>query len=228
MGGFPNNFTVNDFAVSGSRLFAAVSISTGENRDRSVWTSTDNGQTWAPTAFNQSGFGAQAIAASGNTVWVGGIGFPRGLFRSTDNGTTWAPLNLSGSTDPIPTDNVNSLAVSGSTLLALGGGPPTLFVSTNAGNTWIRTMSGLPVSNASYPNPFNPSTTITYQLPATSNVNLKVFDMLGREVATLVNERQNAGQYQVRFDATRLASGMYFYRLQAGSFIETKKMMLVK
>lgn len=282
--GFPNNFTVNDFAVSGSRLFAAVSISTGENRDRSVWTSTDNGQTWAPTAFNQSGFGAQAIAASGNTVWVGGIGFPRGLFRSTDNGTTWAPLNLSGSTDPIPTDNVNSLAVSGSTLLALGGGPPTLFVSTNAGNTWIRTMSGLPVSNAStllgnvgkvafmgasaylayrfddfngggvwrrettqlstpqhssekpthfwleqnYPNPFNPSTTITYQLPATSNVNLKVFDMLGREVATLVNERQNAGQYQVRFDATRLASGMYFYRLQAGSFIETKKMMLVK
>ena len=282
--GFPNDFTVRNFAVSGSRLFAAVSISTGENRDRSVWTSTDNGQTWAPTAFNQTGFGAYAIAASGNTVWVGGVGFPRGLFRSTDNGTTWAPLNLSGSTDPIPTDNVNSLAVSGATLLALGGGPPTLFVSTNAGNTWIRTMSGLPVSNAStllgnagkvafmgtsaylayyfddsngggvwrreaaqlstpthankqptdfqleqnYPNPFNPSTTITYQLPIASNVSLKVFDMLGREVATLVNERQNAGQYQVRFDATRLASGMYFYRLQAGGYIETKKMMLVK
>ncbi len=282
--GFPNAFTVKDFAVSGSRLFAAVSISTGENRDRSVWTSTDNGQTWAPTTFNQTGFGAYAIAASGNTVWVGGTGIPRGLFRSTDNGTTWAPLNLSGSTDPIPTDNVNSLAVSGTTLLALGGGLPTLFVSTNAGNTWIRTMSGLPVSNAStllgnagkvafmgssaylayyfddfnsggvwrreaaqlstpthtnkqptdfqleqnYPNPFNPSTTITYQLPTTSNVSLKVFDMLGREVATLVNERQNAGQYQVRFDATRLASGMYFYRLQAGGYIETKKMMLVK
>ncbi len=283
--GFPNDFTVKDFAASGSRLFAAVSISTGENRDRSVWTSTDNGQTWAPTAFNQSGFQARTIAASGNTVWVGGIGVPRGLFRSTDNGTTWAPLNLSGSTDPIPTDNVNSLAVSGTTLLALGGGLPTLFVSTNAGNTWIRTMSGLPVSEAStllgnagkvafmgtsaylayqrddllngggvwrretaqlstpthankkptdfqleqnYPNPFNPSTTITYQLPTASNVSLKIFDVLGREVATLVNERQNAGQYQVRFDATRLASGMYFYRLQAGGYIETKKMMLVK
>ncbi len=56
-----------------------------------------------------------------------------------------------------------------------------------------------------------------------SNVSLKIFDVLGREVATLVNERQNAGQYQVRFDATRLASGMYFYRLQAGGYIETKK-----
>jgi beta-glucanase (GH16 family) len=79
-----------------------------------------------------------------------------------------------------------------------------------------------------YPNPFNPSTAIRYQVSATSAVRLAVFDMLGRQVATLVNERQAAGSYQVTFNAANLASGTYFYRLQAGAFTETRKMMLVK
>jgi hypothetical protein len=79
-----------------------------------------------------------------------------------------------------------------------------------------------------YPNPFNPTTAISYQLPVASEVSLKVYDLLGREVATLVNARQDAGRYSVLFKGAALASGMYFYRLQAGSFVETKKMMLVK
>ncbi len=81
-----------------------------------------------------------------------------------------------------------------------------------------------------YPNPFNPTTVIAYQLPVASEVSLKVFDALGREVATLVRARQDAGRYSVPFSAatSRLASGIYFYRLQAGTFSETKKMLLVK
>ncbi len=79
-----------------------------------------------------------------------------------------------------------------------------------------------------YPNPFNPTTVISYQLPVTSHVTLKVFDMLGREVASLVNGRVSAGQHEVQFDASNLSSGLYIYRLQAGEFIETKKMMLIK
>ncbi len=79
-----------------------------------------------------------------------------------------------------------------------------------------------------YPNPFNPATIISYQLPVSSEVSLKIYDLLGREVATLVNARQAAGRYDVRFNAASLASGVYFYRLSAGAFIETKKMMLVK
>ncbi len=79
-----------------------------------------------------------------------------------------------------------------------------------------------------YPNPFNPATTINYQLPTNALVTLKVYDVIGREVATLVNARQEAGRYTVNFNASTLASGVYFYRLQAGSFVETKKMMLVK
>lgn len=79
-----------------------------------------------------------------------------------------------------------------------------------------------------YPNPFNPSTTIKYSIPATEFVTLKVYDILGREVASLINEQKQAGWYEINFDAFSLSSGTYFYRIQAGDFIETKKMVLLK
>jgi len=83
-----------------------------------------------------------------------------------------------------------------------------------------------------YPNPFNPSTVISYRLPVTSNVTLKVYDILGNEIATLVNEEKSAGTYEVEFrpesSIKQPASGIYFYQLKAGSFVETKKMILLK
>lgn len=81
-----------------------------------------------------------------------------------------------------------------------------------------------------YPNPFNPSTIISYQLPKACNVTLKVFDVLGREVATLVDEYRNAGSYDVEFsiENLELSTGIYFYQLKAGEFVETKKMLLLK
>jgi len=79
-----------------------------------------------------------------------------------------------------------------------------------------------------YPNPFNPSTSIKYSVPETRLVTLKVFDVLGREVATLVNETKNPGFHTVNFDASNLASGIYFYRIDAGSFSSIKRMVLVK
>ena len=79
-----------------------------------------------------------------------------------------------------------------------------------------------------FPNPFNPSTSIKYIIDSRQFVNLKVYDLLGREVATLVNEENPAGNYEVNFDASRLSSGVYFYKLKAGSFVETKKMILLR
>jgi len=79
-----------------------------------------------------------------------------------------------------------------------------------------------------YPNPFNPSTTIHYSIPKQSNVTLKVFDVLGREVTTLVNGQQPLGNYEVEFEATELTSGVYFYKIQTGDFVETKRMLLMK
>ncbi len=79
-----------------------------------------------------------------------------------------------------------------------------------------------------YPNPFNPVTTIRFALAMAQNVNLTVFDILGRRVTVLVNERLGAGSHQVKFDGTHLASGVYFYRMQAGTFVDSKKLLLVK
>ncbi|MBC8042249.1 MAG: T9SS type A sorting domain-containing protein [Rhizobacter sp.] len=79
-----------------------------------------------------------------------------------------------------------------------------------------------------YPNPFNPNTVVSYRLSVVSQVELKVFDVSGKEVATLVRARQAAGSYSVRFGAAGLPSGIYFYKLQAGDFADTKKMLLVK
>jgi Secretion system C-terminal sorting domain len=79
-----------------------------------------------------------------------------------------------------------------------------------------------------YPNPFNPSTTLRYSIPKTSFTTLKIYDELGKEVATLVNETKSAGTYEVEFSANDLASGIYYYTLQAGSFSKTNKMILMK
>jgi hypothetical protein len=99
------------------------------------------------------------------------------------------------------------------------------------GATSVEQVSGLPASfslDQNYPNPFNPSTTIRFQIAKAGFVTLKVFDMLGREVSTLVSQQMDAGVYQSKWDASGYASGMYLYTLQAGNSVETRKLMLVK
>ena len=92
-------------------------------------------------------------------------------------------------------------------------------------------LSSLPnkfILEQNYPNPFNPSTKISYTLPQSGFVQLKLFDVLGKEVAILVNNEQNAGNYKVNFNAVGLSSGVYFYTLQSGNFKKSKKMILLK
>jgi len=79
-----------------------------------------------------------------------------------------------------------------------------------------------------YPNPFNPKTTIKYDIPKNSNVRIMIYDVLGKEVETIVNEKKTAGSYEIQWDASKYASGTYFYRIEAGDFTETKKLVLLK
>lgn len=79
-----------------------------------------------------------------------------------------------------------------------------------------------------YPNPFNPSTIINFSLAKGGQVTLSVYDLLGQQVSELVNERREAGVYEVKFDGSNLSSGVYFYRLQAGDFVATKRLLLLR
>ena len=79
-----------------------------------------------------------------------------------------------------------------------------------------------------YPNPFNPTTSISFQIPSSSSVTLKVYDVLGNEISTLVSEEKPAGSYKVEFYANKLNAGFYFYQLKTENYIETKKMVLLK
>ncbi len=110
-------------------------------------------------------------------------------------------------------------------------GDPALRVKHPAGATIVRGPSSHPETFAlmqNYPNPFNPATVIMFQLPVASSVTLKIYDLLGREVRTLINGREGAGIHSVTFNAGGLASGVYLYRLQAGSPSDTKKLILLK
>jgi subtilisin-like proprotein convertase family protein len=104
----------------------------------------------------------------------------------------------------------------------------TIKYSTETGIVNTITVPGKYGLKQNYPNPFNPTTTISYNLPKVSNVKLVVFDMLGRQVRTLVNERKAAGSYSVDFNASDLSSGMYFYKLAAEDFADVKRMVLIK
>jgi hypothetical protein len=143
---------------------------------------------------------------------------------------------LKGATGGFPVGDLNWFPAQKATWLAQRDAENTAI--TNALNNGTKTIAtavenveSLPVTfqlQQNYPNPFNPSTTITFSLPHSANTSLIVFDMLGREVATLVNGYTALGSHSVQFDATNLASGFYCYKLTSGNFTEVKKMMLVK
>ena len=109
----------------------------------------------------------------------------------------------------------------------------TILRTTNGGVTFLGEgkNQSLPTEytlHQNYPNPFNPSTKISWQVPVGAQQTLKIYDILGNEIVKLVDEFRPAGRYEVIFDASRLSSGTYFYKLQAGDFVQTKKMILIK
>jgi len=115
--------------------------------------------------------------------------------------------------------------------LVIGDYEGTFHYYRNLNITSVETKDEIPTKFEllqNYPNPFNPSTSIEYSVPSSEYVSLKVYDILGNEVAALVNEQKDSGKYRVNFNASSLASGIYIYKIQAGSFIQTRKMMLIK
>jgi hypothetical protein len=213
---------VADLAVIGQDIFAATGIG--------VFRSTDLGVSWAPTALQISGL--QALTVDGNRLyatWYGG-----GVSSSDDLGASWSAAG-------------NGLKAGH--LAAIAVNEAYVFVGSEYGCVWRRPKEdftgvmpavepAIPQIFAleqNYPNPFNPATVIKYTVAriggsglGTRNVDLRVYDLLGRQMAVLVNEREAPGTYEVSFDGSNLASGVYIYRLTAGSFVQSRKMLLIK
>lgn len=187
-----------------------------------VFRSSDFGQSWSQVGLN--GNTIYAFLSYGTFIFAGTSN--AGVFISTDSGNTWEEFNngnIAGQVVEIVTDSTYLYAAT------LGGGVYRYDVNniTSVNNSDLEIPASFELRQ-NFPNPFNPSTSIEYRVSSISNVSLKVYDVLGKEVATLVNEEQSAGSYEVDFNASGLSSGMYFYKLQTDNFVETKKMLLLK
>ena len=163
-----------------------------------------------------------ALAASGSQVFAG---TEDGVFYLNGNDTIWATANAS-----LTSRSIHALAVLGTNLYAgtrYGVWRCSLPLLAALKPSENELPSGFELAQ-NYPNPFNPSTVITYELPRSAHVALSVYDVLGREVAFLVNEERDAGQHEVSFDASHLSSGVYLCQLRAGDYVSVKKMLLVR
>jgi photosystem II stability/assembly factor-like uncharacterized protein len=149
----------------------------------------------------------------------------KGVIVSTDNGSSWIVQN-EGLSDSV----ITQIDMSSDKRIFVGTEHAGLFHSAEPVIVSIEEISQPEVYSLkqNYPNPFNPTTTIEYAIPSLSTVILKVYDILGREVATLVSEEKLAGRYMVTFDGSGLSSGVYFYRLETGGYSDIKKLILIK
>jgi photosystem II stability/assembly factor-like uncharacterized protein len=191
---------------------------------------TDGGDHWTsqPTVTASVLTGVFFTDANSGTV-VGGA--PWGgndvILRTTDGGNTWSSHVFDSET------HFSDVCFADAETGWIVGGDGRILHTTNGGVTFIEGGQTDEVPNdfalcQNCPNPFNPSTSIKFELPKSSDVRLSVYDLLGREVSVLVNEKRNAGVHEVKFDGTSLASGVYFYRIIAGDFIQTRKLLLLR
>ncbi len=215
--GLPSN-EVRKLASIGQNLFVGVKFG-------GVYKSSNNGDTWTQVNNGLTNLQVTSIASNGTDLFAG-TQFA-GVFLSRDNGSNWTDFGQ-GISD-------QGLAVNSFLFTATH-----IFIGTDHG-VWYRPLSDVATSVPSengvptkfelmqnYPNPFNPATIITFSIPQEAYVTLKIFSVLGKEVAALIDRRMNAGTHQVEWKPAGLSSGVYFYRIETSNFIETKKLVLLK
>ncbi|MBK8552274.1 MAG: T9SS type A sorting domain-containing protein [Ignavibacteria bacterium] len=204
-------------AVSGTNLFAGT-------EGGGVYISANNGTSWTSVSNGLPVQTVNALAASETNIFAGT--YP-GVYLSTNNGTNWIIKNQGFN----PSPQVLALLVSNNYIFA-GTIAQSVSRRSYAEVIGIQNIGTEIPTNYSlsqnYPNPFNPVTNLKFGISDLGFVSLKIFDLLGKEVVTLVNDKLNPGTYRVEFDAGSLTSGVYFYRLTSGDFTDTKRMLLVK
>ena len=218
------NTGINAFAFNSyDHIFAGTAAPDG-----GVFISTNNGDNWGVTGYsflNETDSVVTAIGiSSANDIFIGTFGY--GALYSTNNGDSWEKIN-SG----LPIESLIYSFIVNIDGYILAGTSMGIFRSLEPVVSIEDITFDMPISfslGQNYPNPFNPSTTIEFTLPKSENVELKVYNILGKEVATLVSNKLNQGNHTYTFDGMNLASGIYYYQLVAGDYREIKKMILIK
>ncbi len=210
-----NNRSVYSVAVSSNNLFAGTD-------SHGVYISANNGISWNQASLNDHT--VLFLSANGNRILTGTK--DSGVYASINNGVSWEKFNGGFST----VSSVYSLLLTGNNI----------FAGTRNYSVWKRNESEIGIKNISistpdrfilynnYPNPFNPLTKIRFDVPESEHIVITVFDVLGREVASLVNEQLQPGTYEIEWDGSNYPSGVYFYKFSAGIDIFTKSMVLIK
>ncbi len=202
---------------NGDNIFAGTS--------GGIFLSTDNGSHWNTINNGLTNLEIASLAITEENIFACTDGKGE-VFLSKDNGSTWNAIN-----DSLTNAAIYSLAISENYVFAgtrnsIWRRPLTeLITDVNENRNYFSTSFSL---KQNYPNPFNPNTRIRYTLPEANYVSLKIYDLLGKEITILVDRTQSVGSYTYEFDGSNLSSGVYIYRLQAGEFTETKKLMLMK
>lgn len=189
-----------------------------------VHRSSDNGVTWTSSNNGLTTSRILSIAINSDNKIL--VGSDSGVFLSTNNGDSWVQTSQGLTRKIVPSVLCNA---NGHAFAATYGGGVfrTLQPITFAGKPIDDSPRSFSLAQ-NYPNPFNPSTTIEFSLPRSTHATVKIYDLLGREVATLVNDQLTAGTHKMEWNVGGFASGVYFYRLQAGEFVETKKLLLLR
>jgi hypothetical protein len=208
---------VYSVGVCGNNIYSGFKDQSNNNY---LYKSTNNGNDWMPTSLNN--ILIYSFANIGTNIFAGGDG----VYLSSDNGTSWVTKG-----EGLPYAGIYCLSLANNYLYA----------GTYQSSVWRRPLSELlDIQNINteipskfslsqnYPNPFNSSTIIRFQLSVVGQVSLKLYDALGRELRTLVNESLKPGTYETSFDGTSLNSGIYFYKLITDGFSDTKKMIMIK
>lgn len=229
------SYFVSDLAVLGTNLFAGTLNVPSSSDSGSIFRTADYGTNWTNVSYGYALENNMVtnLAVSGTNLFA--ATYSGGIFLSTNNGDSWVSFN-EGLTD-MSIGYFGNIAINDTDIFYISKNRSYNFIEvwrrplSDIITTVAQTIDPLPINyflSQNYPNPFNPSTKFSYALPNTGMVQIKVFDLLGQEIITLVNEEKIAGNYEVNFNASNLPSGVYLYRIQSGSFMQTRKMILLK
>jgi ligand-binding sensor domain-containing protein len=226
-----DSWSLNNNGLPAGRVFA-LAVNAADHifagTDSGVFRSTNNGNSWEELniGLNAPSVPALGINAAGHVFAAVAEMDGGGVYRSLNIGANWEPVNAG-----LPQATVFSFGFDRQGRILAGTDSSGVFRSIGTTTSVDEDGGDIPLSFAlaqNYPNPFNPSTTIAFDLTKPAPVKLKVFDVTGREVAVLANQVFQAGTHKIVFTPNGLADGVYFYRIEAGEFAQTKKLTLLK